>query len=1344
MSAVGGTGKAAARSYQRLGRMPRRSSHHPSTADPSRVDIGNAGSLRTAAGGNESNGVSYARPMDTLGEAAMNKGTHRMTPHDERGKWRRILKPMGRIRLLRIRGIACAALILSLVCPVAALLSAPQAARATDGEISLTVGSLINYGGAGTYTMHADGRPAFCAEPSRSVPPAGRYARSPLNPSGGDAELLRAIMYFGANGPGQTRVTWPLFVGYSGQTDAQKIWAETHLLVAYAWSGSIKDALYSVDGSWQERREWFLTNLFGMDEAGRITNESATLQQIRRLIKQVPDDFYAFQIRTGSSTQVIVSWTHTVDVLLSKRSADSATTSGSAFYSYEGAVFEIRRASDDALVQTVTTGRDGTARFSLPPFDRYYAVETSAPKGFKLDESHHEFTVEDAQVTVEIADEPARLHLSLAKVDALTGGSSQVGSSLEGAKYQLVDATGTAHVATSDAEGTVSFTDLPLGSVTISEVEAPAGYKLDPAVHMFHVETDDVHEDVLLEPEEPLSEVPVAFDIEITKYLDSGSESSGMQPPGSGIAFHIISNTSKEVVGTIVTDESGRAATEGAWFGSGTGPGSATGALPYDQKGYTIREDADTVPPGYQAAPDWTILPDDMIDGVTLSYIVDNDFVSSRIQIAKIDAATAERIPLAGFTFELLDAAGKPITQEVWYPNHCELSEFTTDETGTVTLPEALKPGTYRIQETSAPAPYLVSQDPIEVVVGNEPDTPPLITVSVSDARPTGTATITKKHAGDGSPLAGAAFDVVAQEDIIAADGSIDALQGQIVDHVTTGSDGRASAVDLPIGTGSATYAFIETDPPAGFALDPTPHVCTVTYEDDRTPVVFAQSEAANEPTTVIVRKVTADGEALAGATFELWSEDPDRSEDDRIRVTTDENGTAAIGPLTAGTYHIREVEAPEGYLLDGEERVFTVDETGLIDGKSTYDIEASNDYTKVDISKRDITDENEIAGAQLAVLDHAGNTIERWTSTGEDHRIDALAPGEYVLVEEFAPNEYDQAAAVPFTVAATGEIQRVVMYDEPISVKGQIDKRQQIADPTAPGFEADAGTARAQVRLSDDGSYDYSIDFRNTSSTWVDECTVTDTLGMATDGLAALTGITTPTASGDYDGLFNVWYRTNTTTDTEQPDGSDVNATLSDGHDNPWLAHEATAGRLGDDGRVLDYDGWRLWAKDIDAASPRLLSVTDLGLSEGETITAVRFEFGRVDEGFTTRTGLWDRDDLKHEHDDIDAAERARPESDDGGPSGIIMHMRVTDNYQDDVLIENAASIDLFRNGGSIGEGAQLEDHDSDKVLQGPIPVAMPLAQTGATTAAPAILTTSCIAGLGLAYAVARARSKR
>lgn len=72
-----------------------------------------------------------------------------------------------------------------------------------------------------------------------------------------------------------------------------------------------------------------------------------------------------------------------------------------------------------------------------------------------------------------------------------------------------------------------------------------------------------------------------------------------------------------------------------------------------------------------------------------------------------------------------------------------------------------------------------------------------------------------------------------------------------------------------------------------------------------------------------------------------------------------------------------------------------------------------------------------------------------------------------------------------------------------PPTISGEVDKRETL--------------------MSEEGAFDYTVDYRSTSSTWVDEFTMADTLDCAEDGYALLTGITTPVSFEDYDGMMNV-----------------------------------------------------------------------------------------------------------------------------------------------------------------------------------------------------------------------------
>ena len=239
-------------------------------------------------------------------------------------------------------------------------------------------------------------------------------------------------------------------------------------------------------------------------------------------------------------------------------------------------------------------------------------------------------------------------------------------------------------------------------------------------------------------------------------------------------------------------------------------------------------------------------------DGAELQYIVDNHALSTHLQIVKRDAQTGASVPLAGFTFQLLDSNHEPVSQTCWYPAHNVMDTFTTDATGTVTLPESLVPGTYYVREASAKEPYLVGEE-IEVNIPADMNLTPVAVASYYDHAATGNIRIVKTDAVDGSSLAGAVFEIRASGDIVRPDGSIAALDGETVTTVTTDETGEARADNLPLGSGTARYEVVETQAPAGFLLDQdNPDIVALTYADQKTPVVEARLNVSDDYTRLI------------------------------------------------------------------------------------------------------------------------------------------------------------------------------------------------------------------------------------------------------------------------------------------------------------------------------------------------------------------------------------------------------------------------------------------------------------------------------------------------------------
>ena len=139
------------------------------------------------------------------------------------------------------------------------------------------------------------------------------------------------------------------------------------------------------------------------------------------------------------------------------------------------------------------------------------------------------------------------------------------------------------------------------------------------------------------------------------------------------------------------------------------------------------------------------------------------------------------------------------------------------------------------------------------------------------------------------------------------------------------------------------------------------------------------------------------------------------------------------IQGLEAGEeYVLKETKTPNGYATF-KTQTFTAEE-----GKDTV-LSMTDEDTKIEISKQDITTKKELEGAKLKVTDKDGNVVDEWTSGKQPHMIKNLTAGEtYTLTEVIAPKNYKVAESIQFTVKDTGVAQKVVMYDEllPIKVK--------------------------------------------------------------------------------------------------------------------------------------------------------------------------------------------------------------------------------------------------------------------------------------------------------------------
>ena len=335
-----------------------------------------------------------------------------------------------------------------------------------------------------------------------------------------------------------------------------------------------------------------------------------------------------------------------------------------------------------------------------------------------------------------------------------------------------------------------------------------------------------------------------------------------------------------------------------------------------------------------------------------------------------------------------------------------------------------------------------------------------------------------------GSRLAGAAFNLYTRDAIYSADGTLLFDAGALLATAQSDSEGLAEfEVDLPIQgelygsstahdatTNSGKYLVREIRAPLGYYVNETELDCVFVADGQTFKLLTVTCD--DQPTECFISKrdLTND-EELPGATLTIWDADGDLVEE-WISTATPHRIT---GLHLGEPYTLTETRPADGYAL-ADSIVFRLvqksDEAGRpMEQADVYLLTTHNflfwtwddwtlladatvvmkdDTIKVNISKKDITNGEELPGATLVLRDSEGQEVERWTSTNTPHHIEKLPAGDYTLTEVSAPLGYAMAEAVEFTVLPTGEIQTVTILDDVIKV--QISKKDMASGQELPG----------------------------------------------------------------------------------------------------------------------------------------------------------------------------------------------------------------------------------------------------------------------------------------------------
>lgn len=194
------------------------------------------------------------------------------------------------------------------------------------------------------------------------------------------------------------------------------------------------------------------------------------------------------------------------------------------------------------------------------------------------------------------------------------------------------------------------------------------------------------------------------------------------------------------------------------------------------------------------------------------------------------------------------------------------------------------------------------------------------------------TVTVSKTDSETGLPVDGSTYIVKAEGDVSTSDGIMRYADGQIVATLTTGADGHATSEPLYLGT----YTVYEAKAKDGYAFDVAEKSVALTYQGQEISVFDEQIDVVDAPTEAQIVKVSSinNETSIEGAIFRVWN---DAGEFDET-LTTDAGGIIVLKYLKHGSYHMQEVAAADGYVIDdvdgeGKARIhdFKVNDQGMV-----------------------------------------------------------------------------------------------------------------------------------------------------------------------------------------------------------------------------------------------------------------------------------------------------------------------------------------------------------------------------------------------------------------------------
>ena len=758
---------------------------------------------------------------------------------------------------------------------------------------------------------------------------------------------------------------------------------------------------------------------------------------------------------------------------------------------------EIIKNSEDNLVEGVKFHLYGTSLSGLP-VDEYAVTDENGVARFEnvLISGETPYTVEEVDTAIryvvpESQTAPIewekvtsrsftnilkKFNVTVTKSDAETG-TAQGDASLAGAVYGIYKGEELIDTYTTDENGQFT-TDYYIcdDDWTIREISPSEGYLLDTTIHhigaepeLYTVERNSTANDV--------TEQIIKGNIAIIKHTDDGE--TQIETPETGATFEVYLkaagsyDAAKETERDILTcDENGFAQTKD---------------MPYGV--YVVEQTS-----GWEGRE--LMKPFEVFiskDGQTYRYLINNANFESYIKIVKKDAETGATIPYAGAGFQIYDPNGELVTMTFTYPEVTTIDTFYTTADGYLITPQTLEYGTgYSIVEVQAPYGYVLNSEPVyfDVTQDGSAEESGITVIEVvrSNMAQKGTITVSKsgevftsvsENNGMYQPvfavqgLEGAVYEITAAEDIYTLDGTLRASKGEVVDTITTGTDGTAKSKELYLGK----YEVKEITAPYGMVLNDEIHAVELVYAGQNIAVTETETSFYNERQRVeidLVKSLETDEAYGVGnngeifdVTFGLYAETDLTAADGTVIpadglieiISLDENGKGTVNSdLPFGSYYVKELSTNSAYVLNEQKYPVHFEYAGqdtAVVHLSANDGEAIENeiiYGSVSGLKSD-EDGNALGGAVIGIFKTGTeeftkeNAIQTTTSADDGSFSFEKAPyGTWVIREIESPTGFvlsEEEIAV--TVGKVDEVVEIELVN--YFIKGNIELTKVDAD---------------------------------------------------------------------------------------------------------------------------------------------------------------------------------------------------------------------------------------------------------------------------------------------------------